>query len=83
MTKPNDGGPAFPIQAVCTADGNPVESMQPGMSLRDYFAAQALIGVMASYNSSGYDPKHPNIVPQVAEISFMLADAMIKRSKSV
>lgn len=35
-TKPKDGGPAFPV-----AD------FHPGMTLRDYFAAHALIGVLA------------------------------------
>ena len=38
----NDGGPAFPM----TGEGchNPLYS-QPGMTLRDYFAGQALAGM--------------------------------------
>ena len=44
--KPNDGGPAFP----CTdAKGFTSE----GMSLRDYFAGQALAGLIACPNTSG------------------------------
>ena len=40
MDKPNDGGPAFP----CTdAKG----FVSDGMSLRDYFAGQALAGLLA------------------------------------
>jgi hypothetical protein len=39
-TSPNDGGPAFPIVSddLCA----------PGMTLRDYFAAAALQGLLAS-----------------------------------
>ena len=41
MTQRNDGGPAFPF------DGGENNGIQPssGMSLRDYFAGQALAGL--------------------------------------
>ena len=46
MDKPNDGGPAFP----CTdAKGFTSE----GMSLRDYFAGQALAGLLACMKTTG------------------------------
>ena len=38
MTKPNDGGPAFPSDRFG----------ELGMSLRDWFAGQALAGIMAN-----------------------------------
>jgi len=37
----NDGGPAFPCQPL-DAQGNPCNAAQDGMSLRDWFAGQAL-----------------------------------------
>jgi hypothetical protein len=43
-----DGGPAFPIPSVWYVDGKtPKEcnSGNPGMSLRDWFAGQALAGL--------------------------------------
>ena len=43
MTQPNDGGPAFP----CDASMKQYPT-QEGMSLRDWFAGQALAGIMAS-----------------------------------
>lgn len=43
MSKPNDGGPAFPRPA-----NPPYNSSANGMSLRDWFAGQALAGIMAN-----------------------------------
>lgn len=69
----NDGGPAFPIP-----DGD-----CGGMSLRDYFAAAALMGiagrvnadVMRRYFSAHYDGRE-------AVVAYKLADAMLEeRSK--
>lgn len=46
MSQTNDGGPAFP----CTdAKG----FVSDGMSLRDYFAGQALAGLLACMKTSG------------------------------
>ena len=42
MTQPNDGGPAFP------RSGSDYVNAQEGMSLRDWFAGQALAGLMAN-----------------------------------
>lgn len=66
MTTPvNDGGPAFPNK-------DEFGSMIPGMSLRDWFAGQALIGLMcnpeAFANMANKD---------VAENCWSAADAMI------
>ena len=40
MSKQNDGGPAFPVADLS-------KTQCPGMSLRDYFAGQALAGLLA------------------------------------
>ena len=62
MSKINDGGPAFP----CEWD------TQLGMSLRDYFAGQALMGFMANTN-------RPLMYSQDdADWAYTIADAMIK-----
>jgi hypothetical protein len=47
QTKIDDGGSAFPQSE--TANGNTVgdEFAQGGMTLRDYFAAQALMGILS------------------------------------
>jgi hypothetical protein len=62
----NDGGPAFP-QAEYPHMG------QSGMTLRDYFAAKALMGLLASRNGSSprFHPKDD------AEYVYAVADAML------
>lgn len=66
MSKLNDGGPAFPPHASSTAD----EYM--GMSLRDYFAAKAMQGMLACpiQMQSGSD--------MFARDAYVVADAMLR-----
>jgi len=45
MSEINDGGPAFPSEG--EGHGNP-HYHSPGMSLLDYFAGQALAGLLAA-----------------------------------
>jgi hypothetical protein len=61
-SKNNDGGPAFPVPQDSKAD-------EMGMSLRDWFAGQALAGLIAQCNM-------PNEV--YARMSCSIADAMLK-----
>ena len=42
----DDGGPAFPSEQGHTPDGKWNQTYIPGMSLRDWFAGQALVGVL-------------------------------------
>jgi len=78
MNKINDGGPAFPTNATATThgfyqDGQPCAThygTTPGMTLRDYFAAAALQGLLASCPWEQVDE-----VPQKA---YDIADAMLK-----
>lgn len=67
------GGPAFPTLA-----DNGHAMNQDGMTLRDWFAGKALMGMMASRN-----PNSPRFHPDVdAEYVYAVADAMLKeRSK--
>ncbi len=57
-----DGGQAFPVGGVMQGDG---------MSLRDWYAGMALQGLIAH----GIGDKTDQIV---AEVSYMVADAMLK-----
>ena len=64
MKTTNDGGPAFPTVA---RDGN-WQPHHDGLSLRDYFAGQALAGMPWSYEISCKDQ---------AKQCFQIADAML------
>jgi hypothetical protein len=71
----NDGGPAFP--ATCSSDGIPLavsypESQVSGMTLRDYFAGQALMGIL---NNAGCFANMKD--SDVAENAYHAADAML------
>lgn len=68
MSNPmNDGGPAFPCE------GGELSGLHanPGMSLRDWFAGQALAGCMADYNIG-------DTFQDVARTCYEIADAMLK-----
>ena len=63
MNKQNNGGPAFPVH-------RDLEEYNPGMSLRDYYAGQALGELL-----------HANAwvsAREVAQRSFEIADAMLE-----
>ena len=64
--KINDGGPAFPVQTI----GSDFGYGFPGMTLRDYFAAAIMQGLMASQCEVTDDP-----YPIYA---YKIADAMLK-----
>jgi len=79
MSEPiNDGGPAFPLGPTAGTmkphpDGGLVVThygMEGGMTLRDYFAAAALTGMMA------YGP--PTCRDSDAREAYRLADVMLK-----
>jgi hypothetical protein len=69
---PNDGGPAFPVDANLRSGYRQDE----GMSLRDWFAGQALPGVMAVCR--GDTLAEGETSPQMfARKSYAVADAML------
>ena len=68
MKPTDDGGPAFPCVERATSDGEFVGS---GMTLRDYFAAAALTGLLAS------DPKSTLRPDSAARSALCYADALI------
>ena len=72
MSAPNDGGPAFPNLELRHTCGDPIIEASTGMSLRDWFAGQALAGWLAVETGTimGYEPS-------IAKGCYDLADAML------
>ena len=72
-----DGGPAFPheTQGVST-QGNTFKRTETGMSLRDYFAAAALTGMMTDLASWPSDEN--DIANMASKAAYHVADAMLK-----
>jgi hypothetical protein len=68
MIDTNTGGPAFPVDE--RFEGFDGWHTEPGMTLRDYFAAKAMASVIAR----GDDTNRPGM----AEWSYAMADAMLK-----
>lgn len=72
MNQINDGGPAFP----CVYYSEPIGSIGPqltikgGLSIRDYFAAAALQGLIADGGGASWDDDANN--------AYRAADAMLK-----
>ena len=65
----NTGGPAFPRMSHTNCYGMLLEE-QNGMTLRDYFAAKAMQGLLSSTKTDS-----PEII---ANDSYTMADAMLK-----
>lgn len=76
----NDGGPAFPRPISedrrhgDLPDGNEMIPEQPGMSLRQWYAGQALMGYLAAHADPNCVFPRPSIV---AEWCVKMADEMI------
>ena len=64
------GGPAFPIETTATP-------YAPGMSLRDWFAGQALAGYTASGDINPYGTASPESLAKIASWAYRVSDAMI------
>lgn len=77
MSAPNDGGPATPIPAHINIDENTVRELvyrSTGLSIRDYFAGQAMMGCLAN-------PSTNADFSAIAMVSFRMADAMLEARK--
>ena len=64
----NTGGPAFPTK--------PGHWMEEGMTLRDYFAAQALIGLISVSENYTSARNYPDA--SYASFAYGIADAMLE-----
>jgi hypothetical protein len=67
-----NGGPAFPVIG---APGAPED--YPGMTLRDYFAAKAMQGLLAHPRCNDVGREEPETTEYVAEEAYAVADAML------
>jgi hypothetical protein len=76
MANKNTGGSAFPIQDAYSM------STEQGMTLRDYFAAQALTGMQiwdsVLNGKEAYFSGSKGGPPLLAETAYLVADAMLK-----
>ena len=68
MTDKQTGGQAFPLLFTHA-------TTQPGMTLRDYFAAKAMQATVQAWISINQYPPHDLVV---AENAYTIADAMLK-----
>lgn len=79
MNTVNDGGPAFPVTA---STGYPRDGVycRDGMSLRDWFAGQALVGITSLQSDFDAIAKHVGMSAEdlTARACFVIADAMLK-----
>ena len=66
MSTSNDGGPAFPVTP--TDRSGQIAETQCGMTLRDWFAGQALAATRHSYGNS---------YTALAKAAYAIADAML------
>lgn len=83
MDRIKDGGPAFPSGSVDICDGD-AQAYAPGMSLRDWFAVQALIALgdrnpnlPGSPASTSSWPLPDELAKRKAQWAYFQADAML------
>ena len=82
MSTPNDGGPAFPAPEIRNLNGDIHQYAEPGMPLRDYFAASIIGTVYFEYHrhaeKHGWDA---NWHRGVSDNAYAIADAMLEARK--
>ena len=74
MNDTANGGPAFPRPISVSSIGD-TSWDQDGMSLRDYFAGQAMVGIVGNFEEAADAAAKADAV---AEDAYILADAMLK-----
>ena len=83
MTDRNDGGPAFPHHRIEYYGGWEENTKLAGMTLRDWFAGQALAGIMGpnyDWFTSGSEETGSR-AHEAAFFAYSLADAMLEARK--
>lgn len=78
MARADDGGRAFPSEQGFRPDGGWNDTYTPGLTKREYFAAAALTGLMASTSRERLSIHDAEIA---ARTCFVYADAMIAVGK--
>ena len=79
------GGPAFPthrLQWDYGSEERELETKHRGMTLRDYFAAKAMLGAITAespWRGAGYKPDNRlSNIENDARFAYMYADAMLR-----
>ena len=82
MSNTNTGGPAFPTENY--AEIVPLSTgYSEGMTMRDYFAAKAMQGLMMRQDAAGFNfSLAPNDAMRVSLWAYDLADQMLKARES-
>ena len=70
MSKNNNGGAAFPVSNTEYPNGQ-IQFGTDGMTLRDYFAAKAMQGILS-------DPTIDHTAYTLSELAYKASDAMLK-----
>ncbi len=65
------GGPAFPVKTAM------FDCTQPGMTLRDYFAAKAMQSFCSTYTRAPHSSTE-EWLDSISTRAYMIADAMLK-----
>lgn len=79
MSRADNGGSAFPVPEHADNWGK-FHTAASGMSLRDYFAAKAMAGLMSGTEWE-FNPPAPldtTTITDIALSSYRMADAMVK-----
>ena len=77
-TMATDGGPAFPRPMSVDSDTATIVASQQGMSLRDWFAGQALAGLLAADTAGSVSSDMGEVTARYAGVAYRLANAMLE-----
>jgi hypothetical protein len=92
MNDKNTGGPAFPTGLITDPRNGQIIGGSNGMTLRDYFAAKAMLGIMAMNKAEEFvDENGDEMIYEEGEVgtlfvhtdflakeAYMIADMMLK-----
>ena len=76
----NINAPAFPVSSSSiNGHQNGVNTYQfTGITIRDYFAAKAIIGLLSASDGLEYCERYPQDSKRYADVAYALADAMME-----
>lgn len=78
MAKIDDGGPIFPYDPTLERS----HYATSGLSLRDWFAGQALHGLLAHPKTGCKTEQREALADAVSEVAYTIADAMLSTRKN-
>ena len=85
MSADKTGGPAFPALPITRDFDGELVYQSEGVTIRDYFASDAMKGLIADPNAidekTGKKLCLPEDAEQIALASYMMADAMLEARK--